>query len=542
MSRLFKEIITLLLIAGIVVFGILNSLRFFSRIDMTSTKVFTISQVSKSLFQDIPEKVQITYYISDRLKRVSPLPGEVEDMLHEYASFSRGKIGIEVVDPDVQGTTAQLESMGIYPQQIEVIERNEQTFARVYSAVVIEHLNTVEVLPFVLRTETLEYDLTSKIKGMVRGKEKKIGVVIGDTSRTLAGEYSYLFDQLRRKFTVESLTPGEDIPPGVEALIVLGNRDLEEFDLYPIDQWLMKGGRALFCVDGVYIDMVNNLQGSVLTGSPLLEMLEEYGVEVANTLVLDEVARDFRLPQQLFGRTVWQMIGTYPHWVAVLPQNVSKDHIVTSRFAGVDLLWPSPLEIIENEAVEASVLMSTSERAWLMEEPFQTAWLMEEPFQTNPYDARMMAASRDETEKSYPLAYALEGLFSSYFADKPVPVREGETRNWDTTVERSENTHIIVIGDADFASNIIQYSDSGYNMVFLDTITDWLSNEDEMLQIKTRQLRDMRLNQIQDPVRRERTYMFAQSLNLIIIPALVILFGVQRFLSRRKRRTVETGE
>ena len=76
----------------------LNASRFFLRIDLTKNKAFTISKVSRELFRDIPDRVYITYYVSDKLKSLYPFPFQIEDLLYEYAAYSRGTIKVEVVD------------------------------------------------------------------------------------------------------------------------------------------------------------------------------------------------------------------------------------------------------------------------------------------------------------------------------------------------------------------------------------------------------------------------------------------------------------
>ena len=54
--------------------------------------------------------------------------------------------------------------------------------------------------------------------------------------------------------------------------------------------------------------------------------------------------------------------------------------------------------------------------------------------------------------------------------------------------------------------------------------------------------RDMRLNKIQDPAARLRAAMFTQMFNLIAIPLLVVVFGVLRFILRRRKVAVREQE
>jgi len=55
------EIVVFLLGLAIILLAALNSSRFFARLDLTKSKAFSISLVSKKLFQEIPEQVYITF-------------------------------------------------------------------------------------------------------------------------------------------------------------------------------------------------------------------------------------------------------------------------------------------------------------------------------------------------------------------------------------------------------------------------------------------------------------------------------------------------
>jgi len=108
-------------------------------------------------------------------------------------------------------------------------------------------------------------------------------------------------------------------------------------------------------------------------------------------------------------------------------------------------------------------------------------------------------------------------------------------REWSEVVERGEESRLIVVGDADFASELYQYSGGNYNPEFLANTAEWLSNSEDLLEIKTRVARDTRLNKIQDPEARLRTALFTQAFNLIVVPLAVVVFGLLRLLIRRRR-------
>ncbi len=160
---------------------------------------------------------------------------------------------------------------------------------------------------------------------------------------------------------------------------------------------------------------------------------------------------------------------------------------------------------------------------------------MADRFETDPQRAESLLLMDHENRGQKTVAAALRGELPSYFAAHAIPSRAGEERDWETVVPRSGETRIVVVGDSDFASEIFQYTDAAYNLDFLSNAAGWLSNEEDLLEIKTRTTRDMRLNKIQDPEVRISLALFTQMFTAVIIPLLVIAFGLIRYAVRRKR-------
>ncbi|NOY08063.1 MAG: GldG family protein [Spirochaetes bacterium] len=526
MHKKTKEIIIVVLVLLIFIFIGLNSTQFFTRLDLTANKVFTISKVSRKLFTEIPDQVHITYFVSDKLRQLYTFPGRIEDMLNEYAAYSHGKIIVNIVDPAKSGDTSRAQGLGVYPQQIEVVEKDQRSVAMVYSGLVIQYLDRHETLPAVTRTNTLEYELTSKIKKVVTNEHKKIGIIVGSPQRNYNQDYGLLTRQLSQQFEVQEIKKGKTIPGDISVLFVIGNGSFDNFDLFPVDQYLMNGGKVLFLVDGVNVDMRNNLKASKINKSPMLDMLKSYGIDVKREMVLDKYSKDFRIPRQIFGQTMWQVLGKYPEWITISSQSVAKDNPITARFSGLDLYWASPLKWIKRSGEKAEPIIKTT----------KDAWVMKKRFLTNPYQASTFAYIGGDTKGQYNIGYTVTGTFHSYFAGKSIPVREGESRDWKEIKDKSAETRIIVIGDSDFVSNLLQYTGANYNLDFAENSAEWLSHGEDLLSIKTRIIRDTRLNKIQDIKKRVTVMLFSQIVNIIFIPLLVIAFGIFRFLARRKKR------
>ena len=506
MIRKRFEIVTTILFICIIFFAALNAVRFFTRFDITENNVYTISDVSKNLFQEIPEQVTITYYRSNKLRDLSSIPEQIEDLLYEYAAYSRGKIIVKVVDPAESGEEQIAETLGVVPQQVEVLEKNERSYPLIYSGIVIEYLAEYETIPMIVATETLEYDLTNRIRSLVKDRERRIGILVGDVGKQLERDYSMLLESIRNNFSYTPINLGDPVPPDITVLLVIGNKDIREEHLQIIDEYIKNGGNTCFLAESIYVNLAANLQASVYENTVLLNYLEKYGVSIEPSFVCDEYNRQFRVPTRVFGNVAWQVIGPYPLWVSVLQQNVSTENPVTARFFGLDLLWPNPISINEKEGIEYEILLTSSEKSWLLKEQFNT----------NPYQAQMLKMFKTDSQGPYNMGVLLSG-------------------NWSGDNDAGPNSRIMVISDADFISNIMQYSNSMQNTAFLQNGLEWLSNDEDLLEIKTRANRDVRLNKIENPEARRKIYLFAVIINVVVIPLIFVLFGIRRFLSRRKK-------
>ncbi|MFW5785721.1 MAG: GldG family protein [bacterium] len=524
MRKRAQEIVSLILVIAIIVAVVLNSAIYFLRLDLTETRVFSISEVSRNLFQEIPEEVNITYYLSDRLRQRAVETQQIVDILNEYAAHSRGTITVDVVDPQAAGITSQVENLGVVPQQIQVIEEDQQSLAVVYTGIVISYLDQSETLPVVFDPAALEYELSSTIRNLVQGTSDVVGLLIGSEDEEVSQFYQALQQNLSRSLELRRVEQGEAIPPDISALFVLGGSDLDEVDLYHIDQYVMNGGKALFAVDGVDVDYLRTFQATVPDEWPIFDLLESYGVGVRQELVLDTSNR--RIPvRRALGNANVQSLEPYPHWVSVTGPGANPDNPITARFAGLDLYWPSPLTVLPEAEEKASILLESSRESWLMEEPFVI----------DPQQATVFQRDAAETRGAHVLAVALSGSFTSHFEGREIPTRDGVDAGGGETVPSVDQNRMIVIGDSDFATDLLQFTESRYNIAFLENLAEWLSNEEDLLQIKTRATRDLRLNAIQEPAVKARVATFAEIFNVVMVPLAVIAFGVFRFWRRRER-------
>ena len=228
-------------------------------------------------------------------------------------------------------------------------------------------------------------------------------------------------------------------------------------------------------------------------------MLKKWGITINNNMVLDKYCKKITMRGQL--------PMNYPMWLSINSKFVSKDNPITAGFASLDMMWASSVDINPVPGLSYQELFSSTNESWLLTD-YITG---------NPYEAFTTQHLQEEGKGSHPLAYAVTGQFPSAYTGRV-----------------SKDTKIIVVGDSDFISNLIEYTESPANLMFAENMLQWLDN-DRFMNIKTRSVRDIRLNKITDLSSKVRAILAVYVVNIFIIPAGIIIYGIVRYI-RRKRK------
>ena len=523
------------IILGILALINFLSTRRFIRADLTEDKRYTISKATRNVLDTLDDIVTITAYFSTNPAEVAQIRRDVRDVLEEYNAFSK-KLQIDFVNPaefdDAQ--KQELRFKGIPEVQINVVRKDKAEIANVYMGISIGYSGKEEILPVVRSTANLEYELTSTILKVTTKEAKTVGFLTGHGEFDINAQNYQQFRQLLDKngqgqynLTPVSFQDGKAVDNTVATLVVAGvQQPLTERDKYELDQFIMRGGRAIFLVDPI------QMQPGTLQATPLItglnDLLEHYGVKLGNNLLLDTRFHDTARFQQGF----MTVIQPYPYFVKIVKPNFSKEHSITNQLEVLTLPWTSSLEIVSKEGITATSLAKTGESGQSVQ---------------GYYNLMPNAPIPSAESQAYTVAVALEGKFKSFYADKeipPVPTAADEANASDdqaltpaqdadarTTKTESEQTQIVVVGTAQF---LTQLRPDGVNF-FLNTV-DWLTLGDALIGIRSHTITDRPLREVSEIEKN-----FIKYLCIVGVPLIVIVFGLLRyFLKRRAKRLVET--
>ena len=524
------------IILGILALINFLSTRRFIRADLTEDKRYTISKSTKNVLDTLDDIVTITAYFSTNPAEVAQIRRDVRDVLDEYNAFSK-RLQIDFVNPAEfdNGQKQELRFKGIPEVQINVVKKDKAEIANVYMGISIGYSGKEEILPVVRSTANLEYELTSTILKVTTKEAKTVGFLMGHGEFDINDQNHQQFRQLLDKsaqgqynLTSVNLQDGKAVEDSVSTLVIAGvKQPLTERDKYELDQFIMRGGKAIFLVDPIQMQP-GTLQASPLS-TGLNDLLEHYGVKLGNNLLLDARYHDTARFQQGF----MTVIQPYPYFVKIIKPNFSTEHGITNQLEALTLPWTSSLETVSKENVTATPLAKTSEAGRSIQGYYN---LM--PNAPIPPNAESQV---------YTVAVALEGKFKSFYAGKEVPpvptATDAENPEEDetsvavpnaaarTTKTESEQTQIVVVGTAQF---LTQLRPDGVNF-FLNTV-DWLTLGDALIGIRSHTITDRPLREVSEIEKN-----FIKYLCIVGIPLLVVIFGLLRyFLKRRAKRFVET--
>lgn len=169
-ERYMKFLVYLIVIVLLNVAG----MTLFFRWDLTTNKMYSISEVSKEAVSTLSEPLTINVFFTKNLP--PPHNGTeryLRDLLEEYALHGNRYFNYRLYNVSPEGgdlskkakeNQALARDYGIHAVQIQAIEKDEVKFQRAYMGLVLIHGDLMERIPQIASTDGLEYNLTMAIR------------------------------------------------------------------------------------------------------------------------------------------------------------------------------------------------------------------------------------------------------------------------------------------------------------------------------------------------------------------------------------------
>ena len=341
---------------------VLDSNALYFRLDLTKQKRFSVSPFSRTLLAEADSPLSITYYRTGALRRLYSEVRDIEDFIRIYADSCR-RADYEIVDTTGKEIESRLETYGILPQEIELSGTGGKRQIRVFSAITLSYKGRTEVIPFILGTETLEYDLSTRIQGLVRETGRKVHIIVGN-GLSLDDDYPYLAPWL----TLQGFSPEEEDPSFLTAgklnpaemdefLLLVGASDLSFREAEAVISYIDGGGRTFIATTPYSVDTGGDWSVSLSSG-PLTELLMKYGICFKEGMTASTSCFTLGLQGQSSPSLVQNL--PYPLWPIVPPQE--------DAGKGLVLFWPGALDldgdVAESVGFSLEGLLKTEAGSW----------------------------------------------------------------------------------------------------------------------------------------------------------------------------------
>ncbi|RVU23441.1 gliding motility-associated ABC transporter substrate-binding protein GldG [Sandaracinomonas limnophila] len=298
------------LILGIICLALSPLLR--TKFDLSEEKKFSISTGTKSILDSLKAPIKVKVFLDDEntpggFKR---LHEAIISTLNEFKDYSSQQIEVEQVhiykdyptERDRNELAFYLDSLGLPPTNVVNTEDGKKTQIMVFPGIVIE-FNQQVVASLLLKgnklsnpqeilnqsMEGLEFEIIQAIRQLQNPVRKKVGFLL-DYSATPAIQQWDLIRNLKKKYDLYPVDLDNSMTlDGLDAIcLIQPNKPIPSQNVFKIDQFLVKGGKALFFMDGCRVDTVQN-QGLIITPTKtgLEELFFKNGFRINADLVKD---------------------------------------------------------------------------------------------------------------------------------------------------------------------------------------------------------------------------------------------------------------
>ena len=501
-----KRVITIAIICFL---AILNGSRWFKRIDFSKNKTFSVSEFSKSLIKKVNEPLTITYFCSSNLSKLYPQIRDVKDYLVDFTQQSK-KIRLVIKDPDKNQQAREiLQNYGIKSQQMRTVSSTSTQFINVYSAVILEYQGNVEIIPFTMEANSLEYDLDIRIKSLLSGYKRTVNIIVGN-GMSLSEDYNYVIPWLSSQgFECNPVFVEDPLFVSIlencsGPLFVIGDSNINVENAIAIENYILSGkGNALFTVSPFSVNIEEDWAVTYNSRTNIIEMLENLGCIFPSQLAGDISCARITMTSE--DETESRYINYYL-WPNLLSQQ--------NASLGATVFWPVPLELNGNA------------KPYLVSSPLSFNFKADDSsqdslFQTNPFILESINLP-EQNKNTNVFAELIEGKMSGYYNNLSF-----------------DDAKIIVISDQYFVNSLMTSYIGGQtgdyrNFEVLTNALLKLNGEEQLARIQGKISKDYSLYKISD------NFNFLKKRNIVfiilfaVLPFIVLIFGVFLNVTRKK--------
>ena len=548
-----------LLLVNVLAGSRIGDTRLYAALDLTEDRRYTLTPQTREQLTRLDQPVYIRILLAGELPaNYERLRSRIAETLEDFSGYT-DYLQYEFADPltgtaeeirqrqeamfqdgivpltDYQQSAGERTTRAIYPYALVYTEAQQRIVPLLAAGrpdvPVAQQLNQAESL--------LEYNLSRAIAGLTDPERPVIAFTLGNGELGSA-QFADLVSELRKDYEIGPLyLDSVSLVPEQIDLIVVAKPTLPFSDTaaFQLDQFVMRGGKVLWAIDGVAMDYDSlRTSGEALpqartTG--LEDLFFRYGFRVTDQLVLDLANSPIPIATSQGPTGPKVSLVPFPYHVTALPTG---GHPIVRNIDAVDLRYPTLLEQVgDTQQIKRTLLLSSSNRARRQRLPSAI-----------DLDAQKFSVELDRfDEADLPLAYLLEGSFSSPYANRLGQDLQQLLDNRSTDYRAtSPPTAMIVVSDGDVLANSVSsrgevgtlginpYSGIPYaNKTFMLNAISYLLDPGGIIGTRSKEVTLRLLDQ--NRAQAEATYW--RVLNIVVPLVVLALFGLVFTFLRRHR-------
>jgi ABC-2 type transport system permease protein len=554
-----KDIFMLVVLLVIVVLiNFIGSLSF-KRFDLTKEKRYTIAESTKKLLGELDDVIYLKVYLQGDFKPgFARLKNEAREILDEFRAYSDGNIEYEFINIYENGTKEeqiatekQLYEKGLEPEQVTINSNEKTSQGWIWPGALVTYKNKESVWQIYKRqmginneeeginnsVQDLEYGLTNVIRKLKQKKLLEVSFIEGHSESDTVQQYD-LMRSMAEYYSVNRVEINGKLSALKDAAAIVITKPDSVFtdkDKFIIDQYIMNGGKVMWLVDPVYINMdTMRLRGYSLGFSQrynIEDMLFKYGVRLNPVLVQD--FQSGMVPINVAAGGGEPKFKLLPWFYSVLAKP-DGSHPIVKNLGLVKMDYVSTIDTVKAPGIKKTVLLQSSRNTKVQPTPARISLFM----------ATKRPNAQQFNNPYQRLAVLLEGNFSSV-VEYRLPNKLLNDPTFKYLDKAIKPTKMIVVADGDLATNYYERSTGnvfplGYdnytrqtfaNKTFLLNCMNYLLDDEGLLQLRSRVVTLRLLDKKKTEVQRTKW----QMTNVALPAALIFAFGILQFYLRKKK-------
>lgn len=546
-----------IVILGLIAINIIASFLYF-RIDLTSEKRYSLSTATKNILKNLDDYVYFQVFLDGKLSpSYKRLQKTIIETLDEFKAYNKRLIKYDLIDPakgkdeaTLRDYLKELEYRGLVPSIDYEISETGTSENVVWPCAIVTYKGRELPINFIYSNipgskellindaiENTEYKLIDGIHRITLQKKAKIAFIKGHgeldaleiNDLALALQDYYIVNQIAINHQLKALDEFKAI------IIAAPDSTFDEMDKFIIDQYIIKGGRVLWLLDGALADMDSLQSKSDILAIPndinLDDMLFNYGARVNKDLVMDYHSAQIPVKTGQVGNQPQFSLFNWYFFPTVA--NI-KGHPIVRNINDIKFEFASSIDTIAKPGIRKTILLSSGNYSRLLNTPSIISLNF----------LRIKADRSFFNRSNIPMAVLLEGSFTSLYKDR-IPDTIAQDPDIRFT-EISKPNRMIIVGDGDVAKNQVVFRQGKYipyplgydrytgimygNREFLLNCVNYLLDEADIISIRNRDI-NIRLL---DKRKVEINLAVIRTINIVLPILLVCIAGVIIYFFRKR--------